>query len=605
MSALLTIRDLHVSFDTEEGVVQAVDGVSLRLDRGEVLGLVGESGCGKSALAMSVPRLLPMPPARIAAAGIALDGTELTTLSPGALRGLRGRRIGVVFQEPMTALSPLHRVGAQIEEAIRLHRRLSRARTRALMLEWLERVGIPNPAQRAQAWPHELSGGMQQRIMIAMALVHDPDLVIADEPTTALDVLLQAQVLELMRRLRREQSGLLLITHDMGVIRQMATRVAVMYAGEIVEEAPAAALFAAPLHPYTQALLAAMPSSSTRGRALRTIPGQVPSALAWPGGCRFRERCPYAAARCGEHPGLQDVGGGRSVRCCVVNAPRATRDAQPAARETRPAVVAGPPLLEVRDLRTWYPVRRGVLARTVDQVRAVDGISLTLRAGETLGVVGASGCGKTTLARTILRLERPRGGAVLVDGQDVLKLRGAALKAYRRAVQVIFQDPFASLNPRHTVLDLVTEGMLAHSLTTPATRRADASRLLVDVGLDAGMLDRYPHAFSGGQRQRIAIARALSLSPRLLICDEAVSALDLSVRAQILNLLAELRDRYGLAYLFITHDLGVVRHLADRIVVMLQGRIVEEGPTVEVLAAPRHDYTRQLLAAVPHAGGKE
>lgn len=316
MPALLSIRQLHVLFDTDEGVVHAVDGVSLDLERGEVLGLVGESGCGKSALAMSVPRLLPMPPARIAAESLALDGVELATLTPERMRALRGRRIGVIFQEPMTALSPLHRVGAQIEEAILLHERLPRREARARALDWLERVGIPEPAQRARAWPHELSGGMQQRVMIAMALAHDPDLVIADEPTTALDVTLQAQVLELMRRLRREHSGLLLITHDMGVVSEMATRVAVMYAGEIVELAPAGDLFAEPRHPYTRALLAAMPSEATRGRPLPAIPGQVPSPLAWPAGCRFRERCPLAFARCGrEHPALFASGDGRQARC--------------------------------------------------------------------------------------------------------------------------------------------------------------------------------------------------------------------------------------------------------------------------------------------------
>lgn len=594
-ATVLSVKNLHVSY----GGVEAVSGVSLDIREGEILALVGESGCGKSSLAMAVPRLLAEPPAEVEAESVRICGEEVAGCVADALpalRRLRGSVVGTVFQDPMTALSPLHRIGRQISEAVLLHRRASRPELDAIVRDWLERVGIGDPGRVARAYPHELSGGMQQRVMIAMALVNNPRLLIADEPTTALDAVTQAQVLDLMRGLMDGGRAMLLVTHDMGVVRRMATRVAVMYAGRIVETATRDELFANPRHPYTQALLASLPTRESRGRRLPVIEGFVPTpaeCAAMPG-CRFRPRCPYrgecdgAGAECPRmRPNAPECA---RLRPIAVEGNRKQPNAPDCARKQSPeaAIVA-------RDIRVWYPVRSGLFSRTTGWVKAVDGVSFTLAQGETLAIVGESGSGKTTVSRALLGLAPLHSGSVTLFGADPATAGAAGRKALRRSLQVVFQDPFASLNPRHTVLELVTGAMVEQGLATRREAPAEARRLLAEVGLPGDILDRLPHEFSGGQRQRIAIARAMALSPRAVICDEAVSALDLSVRAQVLNLLLDLRDRHGLSYLFITHDLAVARHIADRIAVMNGGRIVEEGTPDEVLDHPRDPYTRRLV----------
>ena len=606
--AALRIEDLRVSFDTSLGELRAVDGVSLSLAPGETLGLVGESGCGKSVTAMSVLRLVPSPPGRLVSGRILFDGRDLATLPLRELRKIRGAAVGMVFQDPMTALSPLHRIGDQLLEALRLHRPVSRKEGLALAAEWLARCGIPDPERCLREYPFRLSGGMQQRVMIASVLMTRPRLMIADEPTTALDVTVQAQVLDLMRNARDKETALLLITHNMAVVRRTCSRVAVMYAGRIVESGPVEEVFAHPRHPYTAALLAAMPSRHAPGERLPAIPGTLPSPLALPPGCRFAPRCAQATAECRMHNAecTMPVAGGESrsgepprlgedasphrephVWDCLHPLPKAAEpSATPAARrEPVRRAEPGAPVLAARSLVKAFP-----------RVTAVSEVSLELRAGETLALVGESGSGKTTLARMLAGLEVPTKGEILLDGAPLPFRRTFA---QRRALQVVFQDPYSSLNPRHSIADLLTEGPVAHGLLARRDRAAFAREWLERVGLPPEAAGRYPHEFSGGQLQRVSIARALALRPRVLLCDEPVSALDVSVQAQILNLLADLKAQYGPAVLFITHDLGVVRSVADRILVLHRGRAVEEGPAARILSDPRDPYTRELLAAEP------
>ena len=591
----LAIEDLRVSFDTAQGELRAVDGVSLSLAPGETLGLVGESGCGKSVTAMSVLRLVPSPPGRLVSGRILFDGRDLATLPLRELRKIRGAAVGMVFQDPMTALSPLHRIGDQLLEALRLHRPVSRKEGLALAAEWLARCGIPDPERCLREYPFRLSGGMQQRVMIASVLMTRPRLVIADEPTTALDVTVQAQVLDLMRNARDRETALLLITHNMAVVRRTCSRVAVMYAGRIVESGPVEEVFAHPRHPYTAALLAAMPSRHAPGERLPAIPGTLPSPLALPPGCRFAPRCARATAECRMLNAECQTTGMHSWSCLHPlpdsPGPNANRQA-PDARQAAPASIQHSafsiqhsPLLSARALTKVFP-----------RVTAVSEVSLELRAGETLALVGESGSGKTTLARMLAGLEVPTKGEILLDGAPLPFRRTFA---QRRALQVVFQDPYSSLNPRHSIADLLTEGPVAHGLLARRDRAAFAREWLERVGLPPEAAGRYPHEFSGGQLQRVSIARALALKPRVLLCDEPVSALDVSVQAQILNLLADLKAQYGPAVLFITHDLGVVRSVADRILVLHRGRAVEEGPTARILSEPRDPYTRELLAAEP------
>jgi peptide/nickel transport system ATP-binding protein len=604
---LLAVRDLRTRIGDGPGAARVVDGVDLDIERGETFVLLGESGCGKSMTALSIMRLLPHA-ARITGGAVLLDGDDILRLPETAMREVRGRRIAMIFQEPQTSLNPVLSIGRQVSEVLEWHRGLRGRRARARSVELLDAVGIPDPERRYDEYPHQLSGGMKQRIMIAMALAGGPDLLIADEPTTALDVTIQAQVLELLRDLQ-EKTGMaiLLITHDLGVVSETADRVAVMYAGQIVEQAGRDRFFAAPAHPYSRKLFDSVPNGEKRGGRLAVIRGTVPPLTRAFPGCRFESRCDYAFAPCaGMAPAWSEAGAGQRVRChlhdpdhaghtsAVPAVPKPTAGTPSASRDANGA------LLEVDDLKVYFPIQRGILRRVVGYVRAVDGVSLSIAAGRTLALVGESGSGKTTAGKGILKLIEPAGGTVRFDGVEFSALRGAALRRRRADVQFIFQDPYASMNPRMQVGDIIAEGMLAQGIGgNSAERDARVCTLLRDVGLAEDARFRYPHEFSGGQRQRICIARALAVEPKLIVCDEPTSALDVSVQAQILNLLLELQDTLGLAYLFITHNLAVVEYLAHEVAVMYLGRIVEHGTVREVLEQPRHPYTQALLSAVP------
>ena len=617
MHDALQAQQLRVEFDADAGIVRALDGIRLSIERGETFALVGESGCGKSVTALALMRLLP-DNARIADGRVLLDGADLLELPEAAMRGVRGARIGMIFQEPATSLNPVMRVGAQIVEAIETHTPLRGTAARAKAVEWLARVGIPEPERRIDDYPFRLSGGQKQRVMIAMTLAAEPDFLLADEPTTALDVTIQAQILELLRRLQREQKmGLMLITHDLAVVSGMAQRVALMYAGQIVEVAEATDFFAAPKHPYAQALLRALPDAVRRGQPLQAIAGTVPPLSSEFSGCRFAPRCAVVMPACTTTvPDLYHAGARREVRC-LLHAPAslppsASNDLpRPAAAQLGDAVpaagaaprTAAAPLLQVRGLSVTFPLSRGVRQRPGGGFVAVRGVDFEVARGRTLALVGESGCGKTSTGKAIVQLLRGHAqitGQALLEGRDLFELQGQALLAARRDVQIVFQDPFASLNPRMRVLELLEEGLLSlHPQLNAAARRARIDELSERVGLAPESLQRYPHEFSGGQRQRIAIARALAVQPKLLVCDEPTSALDVSVQAQILNLLRELQRDLGLSYLFITHNLGVVEYIADRVAVMRGGAIIEQGDCDAVLGRPQQAYTRELLAAVP------
>ena len=599
---LLSVHDLRAGFAAGKRVLAAVDGVSFDLAAGETLALLGESGCGKSATALSVMRLLPMA-GRILGGEVRFEGTDLLQLPEAEMRAVRGGGMAMIFQEPATSLNPVMTVGRQIDEVLERHLGLSGVAAQQRALELLKAVGIADAERRLAEYPFQLSGGMKQRVMIAVALAGNPRLLVADEPTTALDVTIQAQILDLLRRLQAERGmGMLLITHDLGVVAQMAHRVGVMYAGEIVEEAPREAFFSEPRHPYTQKLFAALPDMARRGGKLETIAGQVPPLHAMPSGCRFAARCPHAWARCREEsPAWGECGEGHRVRCHLLSEPgraAVAGEGVEALVVSRPAPDAS--LLALNDLRVHFPIRRGFLQRTVGHVKAVDGVSLDLRRGRTLALVGESGCGKTTVGKALLQLIRPSGGSAALDGQELTGLSRSALRPLRRRMQMIFQDPFASLNPRLSVGEIIAEGMNALGVAAASgEREAAIAAMLQQVGLPAEAAQRYPHEFSGGQRQRIAIARALAVQPELIVCDEPTSALDVSVQAQILNLLKSLQDDLGLAYLFITHNFAVVEYLAHEVAVMYLGRIVERGSVDDVLRSPRHPYTQALLSAVP------
>ncbi len=520
-SALLEVRDLAIRF----GAIEAVRGVSFEIARGETLALVGESGSGKSVTALSTVRLLP--PSASFTGSVRYDGREMLTADDATLRDVRGDDVSFIFQEPMTSLNPLHSIERQIGESLALHQRLIGEAARTRIVELLTKVGIRDPETRLGDYPHTLSGGQRQRVMIAMALANNPRLLIADEPTTALDVTIQAQILDLLKRLQREEGlSMLFITHDLGIVRRMADRVCVMQGGEIVERGETAALFDAPAHPYTRKLLGSEP----RGRP---------------------------------EPVAQDA----------------------------------PLVLQGERVRVWFPIRRGLMKRTVGHVKAVTDVSLSVRAGETVGIVGESGSGKTTLALALLRLIRSEGRIVFM-GRDVQGLRARALIPLRREMQVVFQDPYGSLSPRMSVRQIVAEGLGVHGLRDAArTERDEVAEALSEVGLDPDAMDRYPHEFSGGQRQRIAIARAIILKPKFVALDEPTSALDMTVQSQIVELLRGLQRRRGLAFLFVSHDLKVIRAMAHRVIVMRQGEVVEEGEAEQVFEAPRHPYTRELHAA--------
>lgn len=613
---LLDVRDLRVTFGQGARAVRAVDGVDFRIRRGETFALLGESGCGKSMTALALLQLVPRPAGRITGGQVWFDGRDLLDLSEQQMRGVRGHRISMIFQEPMTSLNPVMTVGEQIGEVLAQHLGLGGRARRERAVALLDAVGIPAPARRVDDYPHQLSGGMKQRVMIAMALAGEPDLLIADEPTTALDVTIQAQVLELLAKIQQETGmAMLLITHDLGIVAETVDHVAVMYAGQIVEAASRQAFFARPLHPYSRKLFAAVPDRRKRGRRLETISGTVPPLDRRFTGCRFAERCDEAWLRCREQAPawieLAEEGEPHGVRCLRyqpgIDAPAVARP--PAAGEAAEAPPGeAEPLLEVRDLKVHFPIRKGLFKRVVGQVYAVDGVDLRIPAGRTLALVGESGCGKTTAGKALLRLIEPTAGEVRFEGTDLLRLPAARMRRLRSRLQIIFQDPFSAMNPRMMIRSIIEEGMRAQGIVrTPAERARRVAELLEQVGLPPEAAQRYPHEFSGGQRQRICIARALAVEPKLLVCDEPTSALDVSVQAQTLNLLRDLQKRLGLGYLFITHNLSVVAYLAHDVAVMYLGRIVEQGPVDAILDDPRHPYTRALLSAVPtlDADGRE
>ncbi len=611
---VLELDGLRTTIDVRDGVVHAVDGVSLRVERGELLGLVGESGCGKTMTALSVLRLLPEG-GRIASGRILLGGEDIAQMSESQLRRVRGGRIGMIFQDPMTSLNPTIPIGRQVGEPLELHSDLSPVARRERVIEVLGLVGLPHAAERLDDYPHQLSGGMRQRVMIARALVCEPDLLIADEPTTALDVTIQHQILELIDELRaRVGMAVILVTHDLGVVAGRADRVAVMYAGRIAEITSTTALFGNPRHPYTEALFEALPEySAETGGKLYSIPGLPPDLVVPPSACRFAPRCRYATDRCHtEDPVLGGEVAGHEYACFhpvgdpeLVEPTSRTRVHEPgrAPAETDAAAAgAAPPLLAVDHLAKDFPVTAGaMLRRRIGTVSAIADVSFTVAAGETFGLVGESGCGKTTVGRCIVGLETPTGGGVRIDGAELTALRGKALKQRRQDTHLIFQDTYAALDPRMRVGAVIAEPMVIHGIGTRTQRAGRVRELLGEVGLPAAAADRYPHEFSGGQRQRIVLARALALEPKLIVADEPVSALDVSIQAQILNLMSDLRRRHGLTYVFISHDLSVVRYLSTRIGVMYLGKLVEVGPAAEVYRSPRHPYTHGLLGTVPIA----
>ncbi len=600
---VLEVRDLETHFPTSAGTVRAVDGVSFSVGRGETLGIVGESGSGKSMTALSVMRLLDAP-GRVVGGSIRFGGRDVLRMRPGELRAMRGRDVAMVFQDPMTSLNPVLRVARQLREAMIVHGRApAEAGRRAVAL--LRRMGFTSPERTLRAFPHQLSGGMRQRVVLAMGMSNEPALLLADEPTTALDVTIQAEILELMRELNREfGTAIVLISHDLGVIAGLCDRVVVMYAGEVVEEGPTEQVLADPRHPYTLALMDAVPRiDSARGtRRLPTIEGMPPNPLAQPAGCRFSPRCLFRQPVCDEHPALVPVAPGRAARCWVTAAGGHLAPAVPATAAIAPQpdrLTDAPPLLVATDLVKHFPMPGGGWLGRRRVVHAVDGISLSIRRGEVLGVVGESGCGKSTLGRTLLRLYQPDRGTISFDGQPIADATQSVIRPLRRRMQMVFQDPYGSLNPRMTVGETLAEPLRFHGLARAAGPAARVAELLDTVGLPAAAANRYPHEFSGGQRQRVAIARALAFEPEFIVADEPISALDVNIQAQIINLMVDLQERLGLTYLFIAHDLAVVRHISDRVLVLHLGKVAEMGPAGDLFAHPLHPYTRYLISAVP------
>jgi peptide/nickel transport system ATP-binding protein len=594
MPPLLSIRDLSISFSTETGLIAGTDKVSLDVQRGEIVALVGESGSGKSITSLSILRLLPSPPAQYVSGEILFTGREGPTvdmlrLDAEALRALRGAEMAMIFQEPMTSLNPVFTCGNQVAEAIRAHRKVSAAEARAETVALFRRVRLPDPEGMYDRWPHQLSGGQKQRVMIAMAMSSRPSLLICDEPTTALDVTVQKTILELIRELQvTEDMGVIFITHDLGVVAEIAHRAVVLYKGKVVEQGPVRELFRHPQHPYTRGLLNCRPALHVKGERLPVVSdyleGREPAAgvretgAAGMGGPEVKAR----------EAGARDAGAAGMRAREVAAAPEA---AGAAAREV---------LVRVEDLRVWYPAKKTFLGKVLQYTKAVDGVSFDVYAGETLGLVGESGCGKTTLGRALLRLAEPTGGRIFFEGRALDTLSAAEGKRLRSRMQLIFQDPYSSLNPRLTIGAAIAEAMKVHGLgASEKDRRRRVIGLLEKVSLPAAYYDRRPHEFSGGQRQRIVIARALALRPGFIVADESVSALDVSVQAQVLNLLNDLKKEFGFTVVFISHDLSVIRYISDRILVMNKGRIEEAGDAETVYRHPQSEYTKKLIAAIP------
>nr|WP_297401440.1 ABC transporter ATP-binding protein [uncultured Marinobacter sp.] len=597
-ASILDIRDLSVEIPTDSATLKAVRGISLDLKRGETLGIVGESGSGKSMTALAIMNLLP-PSARRAAACINFDGSDLAHSGERELATkVRGQRIGMIFQEPMTSLNPVYSIGRQLTETMTIHRKVSRAEAEQRAIQLLEKVGLPDPASRLKQYPHELSGGQRQRVMIAMALMNKPELLIADEPTTALDVTIQAQILYLLQDLQKELGmSMILITHDLGVVSRSADKIAVMYAGDIVETGTAEEVLRDPRHPYTQGLLECVPGyRGDAARRLGSIPGIVPAMTGTLQGCAFASRCPRAVDACRtEVPPGKPLGPGRVYVC---HDPEATRNRANTGAGTAANELAvdlpktpGANVLSVDSVSCTFQVRRGLFGKR-KSLRALDNVSLDIRKGEVLALVGESGCGKSTLSRTIMGLQQPDTGSVTLGAHEI-----GALPAGQRArmIQPIFQDPYSSLNPRKTIGDIIGRPLVVNRIGTRPEQLAKVHQMMEHVGLPRRVFNSYPDQLSGGQRQRAAIGRALIMDPEIVICDEPTSALDVSVQAQILNLLLDLRDELDLTYLFVTHDLSVVRHMADRVAVMYLGEIVECGPRDQVLSNPKHPYTAALL----------
>jgi peptide/nickel transport system ATP-binding protein len=607
VNPVVTIDDLHTDIALRKGVVHPVSGVGLTVGKGESLGIVGESGCGKTMTALSIMRLLP-PGGRIVRGSIRLGGTDLATLDDAGMRTVRGDRVGMIFQDPMTSLNPCMTIGDQVSETVLLHRELTRAQASERAAEVLDLVGLPRAKERMDAYPHLLSGGMRQRVVIAMALACEPELLIADEPTTALDATIQKQILELIDDLRtRLGMAMILVTHDLGVIAGHTDRVAVMYAGKIVETSATRELFERPRHPYTEALFRALPENAGSDRRLYAIPGLPPDLSRPPQGCRFAARCAYATEECrarepeltdAEHPLGTDAE--HPFACFHPLGPK-QRAARNPATSFVPAEDAAP-LLEVRNLVREFPVTsNGVLQRKIGAVSAVADVSFTVRAAETFGLVGESGCGKSTISRLLVAADTPTSGSITFEGTEISNKSPRELRRYRRDFQLMFQDPYAALDPRMRVRSILREPLAIQHRGSALDQERAIATLLDEVGLPRTALAKYPHEFSGGQRQRIGLARALALRPKLIVADEPVSALDVSVQAQILNLMRDLQREHQLTYVFISHDLSVVRYVSTTIGVMYLGKLVEIGPAEQVYTSPAHPYTRGLIDTIPLA----
>ncbi len=566
---ILSIKNLTIEFKSEDETVRAVKSLNLDIPKGKTVGLVGESGSGKSVTSLAIMGLIPSPPGRISEGEILFHGKDLTKMTQEQMRKIRGNHIGMIFQEPMTSLNPVYTVGNQIDEVLMLHQGKSAKEARQRTIELLDEVGIPSPSESVNKYPHQMSGGQKQRVMIAMAMACEPELLICDEPTTALDVTIQKQVLELMFDLQRKHGmSMLFITHDLAVIADIADEVAVMFRGDLVEKNTTKKLFENPQHPYTKGLLACRPSLVENTKRLLTV---------------------------------EDFVGGVATN---------EADLEPFKKEIKVArpinEQENPVILEIKGFSKHFPIKGGLFGRTVDHFKAVDDINIKVRKGRTLGLVGESGCGKTTLGRAILRLIEPTAGEVFYHGQDITKITQEEMRVLRRKMQIIFQDPYSSLNPRMTIGDIITEPMVIHNIGgSKKERYQTAADLLEKVGLKGDHLNRYPHEFSGGQRQRICIARALGLQPEFIICDESVSALDVSVQAQVLNLLQDLQDEFNLTYIFISHDLSVVKYISDEVCVMNKGKIVEYATSDEIYKNPQDPYTQKLLGAIPKGVPKE